>query len=82
MRRMDRRALAVRLAGHLTMGALLGIGLAIALIVLNSRQLLDMIAHSSAPRVTTIVFVGMFMSICAVGASITGFLFMVTGEEE
>jgi hypothetical protein len=81
MRRMDRRALALRLTGHLAMGALLGTGLAIALIVLNSQQLLEMIAHSAAPRVTTIVFVSMFMLICAVGASITGFLFMVAEEE-
>jgi hypothetical protein len=82
MRRMDHRALALRLAGHLTMGALLGTGLAIALIVMNSRQVLEMIAHSSAPRITAIVFVSVFTLICAVGASITGFLFTVAEEAQ
>jgi hypothetical protein len=71
----------LRLAGHLAMGASLGTGLALALILVDSGRLLEIIASSAPPGVTTLVFIGVLGSVCAVGATITGLIFMLTEDD-
>jgi hypothetical protein len=81
MRHRIEGAFLLKLAGHLAMGALLGTGLALALIVMDSGRIIEMIAGSAQPRMTTLVFVGVLGSICAVGATITGLIFMLAEDE-
>jgi hypothetical protein len=71
----------LQLAGNLAMGASLGTGLALALIVMDTGRIYEMIASSAQPQLTILVFVGVLGSICAVGATITGLIFMLTGED-
>jgi len=71
----------LKLAGHLAMGAALGTALAIALILTDTGRIFEMIVSSAQPRVTTLVFVGVLGSICAVGATITGLIFMLAEDE-
>jgi hypothetical protein len=40
-----------------------------------------MIASSAPPAVTTLVFVGLLGSVCAVGATITGLFFMLAEDD-
>jgi hypothetical protein len=70
----------LRLAGHLAMGALLGTGLALALITMDTGRIFEMIVSSASPQTTTLVFVGVLGSICAVGATITGLIFMLAED--
>jgi hypothetical protein len=71
----------LRLAGHLAMGASLGTGLALALIMMDSSRIFEMIVSSTQPRITTLMFVGVLGSICAVGAAITGLIFMLAEDD-
>ena len=70
-----------KLAGHLAMGACLGTGLALALIMMDTGRILEMVVSSAQPRITTLVFVGVLGSICAVGATITGLIFMLEEDD-
>jgi hypothetical protein len=67
----------LRLAGHLAMGASLGTGLALALLTIDTNHIFEMIVSNRYPQITTFVFVGVLGSICAVGATITGLIFML-----
>ena len=71
----------LKLAGHLVMGALLGTSLALALIMMDTGRVFEMIVSSAEPRITTLVFVGVLGSICAVGATITGLIFMLVEDD-
>ena len=71
----------LKLAGHLAMGATLGTALAFALILTDTDRIFEMTVSSAQPRVTTFVFVGVLGSICAVGATITGLIFMLAEDE-
>lgn len=81
MRNGIERSFLLKLAGHLAMGASLGTGLALGLILMDTGRIFEMIASSAQPRITTLVFVGVLGSICAVGATITGLIFMMTEDE-
>ena len=81
MRRRIERSFLLKLAGHLAMGASLGTGLALALILMDTGRIFEMIVSSAQPRVTTLVFVGVLGSICAVGATITGLIFMLAEDD-
>jgi len=71
----------LKLAGHLAMGAMLGTALALALIMTDTDRIIEMIVSSVQPRMTTLVFVGVLGSICAVGATITGLIFMLAEDD-
>jgi hypothetical protein len=62
------------------MGASLGTGLALALIMMDTGRIFEMIVSSAQPRMTAVVFVGVLGSICAVGATITGLIFMLAED--
>ena len=65
---------------HLAMGMGLGICLALALIAADTRNIFDMIVHSSVPQLTMTVFVGMFAAIVGVGAVLTGLILTLMDE--
>jgi hypothetical protein len=67
----------LKLAGHLAMGASLGTGL---LIMMDTGRIFHMIVSSAQPRITTLVFVGVLGSICAVGGTITRLIFMLAED--
>jgi hypothetical protein len=58
------------------MGAGLGVFLALSLLVSNTRGIFAMLVNSSAPQLSTAVFVGIFASVFAIGAGITGLIFV------
>ena len=66
----------LELISHSAMGAALGFSLAMALLVLDAQHILEMIANSSAPELTMLVFLGTFTVSFTVGATITGWLFI------
>jgi hypothetical protein len=61
--------------GHFVMGALLGALLALSLLATGTR-LFAMIAHGAAPALTATVLVGTFAAMFAVGATLTGWIFL------
>jgi hypothetical protein len=75
------RSLLRALAGHLAMGGGLGAFLAVSLMIGDGRPIAAMILNSAAPGLTTLVFVGIFASVFAVGAAITGLLFVSMEEK-
>jgi hypothetical protein len=81
MRHRIEGAFLLKLAGHLVMGASLGTGLALALIMMDTGRIFELIVGSAQPRITTLFFVGVLGSICAVGATITGLIFMLAEDD-
>jgi len=81
MRRRIEWPFLLKLAGHLVMGATLGTGLALALLMMDTGRIFEMIVSSAQPRITTLVFVGVLGSTCAVGATITGLIFMLAEDD-
>jgi hypothetical protein len=70
----------LELAGHTVMGIAMGLAFAFVLTLVNAFQVTDLIAHSADPRTTMIVFVGSFTLAFAVGATLTGFVFMMMDD--
>ncbi len=81
MRRRIEWPFLLKLAGHLAMGASLGTGLALVLLMMDTGRIIEMIVSSAQPRMTTLVFVGVLGSTCAVGATITGLIFMLAEDD-
>jgi len=76
------QSLTVRLVGHLAMGGLLGTALAVSLIIMNARNVLELISLSASPFMTGMVFVSVFALFCAVGATLTGLMFILAEKDE
>ena len=81
MRRRIEWPFLLKLAGHLAMGASLGTGLALVLLMMDTGRIIEMIVSSAHPRMTTLVFVGVLGSTCAVGATVTGLIFMLAEDD-
>lgn len=81
MRRQAGSTLALRLAGQFAMGACLGTFLAMALIVGNVQRVFDKVVNSATPSVAMAVLVVTFASMFAIGATLTGLLFIMTEED-
>jgi hypothetical protein len=67
----------LELLSHSAMGGALGLSLALALLVLDAQHILEMIINSSAPELTLLVFLGTFTLSFTVGATITGWIFII-----
>ena len=80
-RRWNNQSLAVKLARHLAMGGLLGTVLAVLLVAMNVRNILGLISLSASPWVTGMVFVSVITLLCAVGATLTGLIFILSEED-
>ena len=81
MRRRIEWPFLLKLVGHLVMGATLGTGLALALLMMDTGRIFEMIVSSAQPRITTLEFVGVLGSTCAVGATVTGLIFMLAEDD-
>jgi hypothetical protein len=75
------QSLAVKLARHLAMGGLLGTVLAVSLVAMNVRNILELISLSGSPWVSGMVFVSVIALFCAVGATLTGLIFILAEED-
>lgn len=74
---MKPKGVSVRdISGHLAMGAGLGTFLALTLLVADSRSIFSMIVDSAVPELTILAFLGIFAGTFAVGATLTGLLFV------
>jgi hypothetical protein len=69
-----------KLASQFGMGATLGTFLATYLIVSDTQRVFQMIINSSAPKLTMTVFVGVLALWFAVGATLTGWIFLMEDE--
>lgn len=67
----------VRLCCHFAMGATLGALLALSLFFADA-DIYRMILHSNAPQLTAAVVVSSVIIYCAIGATLSGFIFIVT----
>ena len=81
LRSSKKQSLAVRLARHLAMGGLLGTVLAVLLVAINVQNILGLISLSASPWVTAMVFVSVIALFCAVGATLTGLIFILAEED-
>ena len=72
----------LELAVHTAMGAALGLGFALALLVFDAFKVATLIAHGVDPQSSTIVFAGTFTLAFAVGATLTGFVLIMMDRDE
>jgi len=79
MMRTKSRALPFKLAGHLAIGVAIGATLALSLLV-RDLDLFKMMVYGSEPETTAVVVVGSLISLFAIGAGITGFVFLFNDE--
>jgi hypothetical protein len=81
LRSSKKQSLAVKLARHLAMGGLLGTVLAVLLVAINVQNILGLISLSASPWVTAMVFVSVIALFCAVGATLTGLIFILAEDD-
>jgi O-antigen ligase len=81
LRRWNTQSLAAKFARHLAMGGLLGTVLAVLLVATNARNILGLISLSASPWVTGMVFVSIIALFCAVGATLTGLIFILSEDD-
>ena len=81
LRSSKTQSLAVKLARHLAMGGLFGTVLAVLLVAINVQNILGLISLSASPWVTAMVFVSVIALFCAVGATLTGLIFILAEED-
>ena len=65
------------LASHTAMGIAMGLAFAFVLTLIDRFGVMSLIDHSVDPKTTMIVFVGSFTLAFGVGATLTGFVFMI-----
>ena len=63
------------------MGGLLGTVLAVLLVATNVQNILGLISLSASPWVTGMVFVSIIALFCAIGATLTGLVFILAGDD-
>lgn len=71
-----RGALVLELAGHAAMGAAMGLGFCLLLLITGRQDLANLIAHNPEPKVTTMLLIGFISLIFAAGATLTGMVLM------
>jgi hypothetical protein len=80
-RHWNNQSLAVKLARNLAMGGLLGTVLAVLLVATNVQNILGLISLSASPWVTGMVFVSIIALFCAIGATLTGLVFILAEDD-
>jgi hypothetical protein len=63
------------IVGHAGIGASLGVFLLLILIISDTGNVFKAITTSSNPKIMFVTFVGIFSSLFAVGATLTGLIF-------
>ena len=81
LRRWNTQSPTVKLARHFAMAGLLGTVLAVLLVAMNVQNILGLISLSASPWVTAMVFVSVIALFCAVGATLTGLIFILAEED-
>lgn len=63
------------------MGAVLGLSLAAVLMMSNERHIFNMLVQGADPGLAIAVFVGVFVLIPAIGASLSGLVFILMEDQ-
>jgi hypothetical protein len=71
---------ALKLAGHTAMGIALGLAFVLVLIRVGPSEITSVINGSAHPQATLILFESTVVISFAVGATLTGLVFMMTEE--
>jgi len=70
----------LKLAGHTAMGVAMGLAFSLILTIADPSGIITMINHSDAPGMTLVMFVGTIVLTFAIGATLTGLVFMMSEE--
>jgi hypothetical protein len=80
-RHWNNQSLPVKLARHLAMGGLLGTVLAVLLVAMNVQNIPGLISLSASPWVAGMICVSVVALFCAVGATLTGLIFILSEDD-
>jgi hypothetical protein len=80
MRARSKPPLANKLLENFAMGAVLGLAFSLALVIGDVGHVFGMITSESASKMMFLVLAGVFLSIFAVGATLTGLIFIKMEE--
>jgi hypothetical protein len=72
---------ALKLASHTAMGVAMGLAFALILTVADPSGIMNLINHSITPGMNLTIFVGTTVLTFAIGATLTGLVFMMTEED-
>jgi hypothetical protein len=75
-----RGQLVLELTVHAVMGAAMGLGFCLLLMLTGRQEVVNMIAHNAEPKSTAVLLIGFTSLIFAVGATLTGMV-LITLEE-
>jgi hypothetical protein len=70
----------IELANHTAMGIAVGLAFAFILLKVDQYSVASFINHSASPEATKLELVGVVVATCAIGATLTGLVFMRTEE--
>jgi len=70
----------LKLAGHTAMGVAMGLAFSLVLTIADPSGIITMINHSDAPGMTLVMFVGTIVLTFAIGATLTGLVFMMSED--
>jgi ABC-type multidrug transport system permease subunit len=70
------------LAGHFTMGVAVGLLFALILTMIEQFGVRELVLQSPTPRATMIVFIGTFMLMFGIGATLTGLVFIMMDQTD
>jgi hypothetical protein len=73
-------ASALQLASHSAMGVAMGLALSLILTLADPTGIMTLINHSATPEATLALFVGTIILTFAIGATLTGLVFMMTED--
>ncbi len=72
----------LKLASHAAMGVAMGLVFTLVLSIADPAGMITLIRHSATPGLTWTMFVGTVVLTFAIGATLTGFVFIMTEEAE
>ena len=70
------------LVSHFTMGVAIGLCFALVLTLVEQFGVRQLVQQSPAPRSTLVVFVGTFMLMFGIGATLTGLVFILMDQND
>jgi len=71
---------AVKLAAHTAMGVAMGLAFSLVLAIADSSGIVTLINHRETPGMTLAMFVGTIVLTFAIGATLTGLVFMMSED--
>lgn len=70
----------LKLAAHTTMGVAMGLAFSLVLTIADLSGITTLINHGETPGMTLAMFVGAIVLTFAIGATLTGLVFMVSED--